>query len=92
MYKFHYDYIKNKFDNNSRILFTYDNSLINEIEPDDLYEDCRSNKEMSDFSNYLTNSKYCDSSNKLVVGKVKDETGGVSIEEVVALKPKIHLL
>ena len=43
-YKFHYDYIKNKFDNNSRILFTYDNSLINEIESDDLYEDFRSNK------------------------------------------------
>ena len=47
---------------------------------------------MSDFSNYSTKSKYCDSSNKLVIGKVKDETGGVSIEEVVALKPKIHFL
>ena len=38
---------------------------------------------MFDFSNYSTMSKYHNDSNKLVIGKMKDETGGVAIEEIV---------
>ena len=34
---------------------------------------------MFDFSNYSTKLKYYDDSNKLVIGKMKDETGGVAI-------------
>ena len=34
---------------------------------------------MFDFSNYLTKSKYYDNSNKLVIGKMKNETGGIAI-------------
>ena len=45
---------------------------------------------MSDSSNYLIKSKYYDNSNKLVVGKMEDETAGVAIKEFVVLKPKIH--
>ena len=41
---------------------------------------------MFDFSNYSTKSKYYDS-NKLVFEKVKDEIGGVLIEEFVGRKP-----
>ena len=37
-----------------------------------------------------TNSKYHDDSNKLVIGKMKDETGVVAIEEFVGLKPKMY--
>ena len=52
MYEFHFDYIKNKFGNNSRLLFTDTDSLIYEIKTEDIYEDFSSNKEMFDFSNY----------------------------------------
>ena len=45
---------------------------------------------MCDSSNYLTKSKYYDNLNKLVVGKMKDETAGVAIEEFVGLKPKVY--
>ena len=45
---------------------------------------------MFDFSNYLTKSKYSVNSNKLVIGKMKHESGGVAIEEFVGLKPKIY--
>ena len=31
-----------------------------------------------------------DNSNKLVIGKMKDETGDVAIEEFVRLKPKMY--
>ena len=39
-----------------------------------------------DFSNH----DFCDDSNELVIDKMKDETGGVAIEEFVGLKPKMY--
>ena len=42
------------------------------------------------FSNYSTNSKYYENLNKLVIGKMKDETGGVEIKTFVGLKPKMY--
>ena len=89
MYEFHYDYIKNKYDNNSK-LFTDTDSLFNEIKTEDAYEDFSSDKEMLDFSNYSTKSKYYDDSNKLVIGKMKEKTRGVVIKEFVGLKPKMY--
>ena len=91
MYEFHYDYIKNKYGNNSRLLFTDTDSLMYEIKTEDVYKDFSNDKEMFDFGNYSTKSKYYDNSNKLVVGKMKNETAGVAIEEFVRLKPKMYL-
>ena len=61
-----------------------------EIKTEDVYEDFSSDNEMFDFGNYLTKSKYYDDSNKLVIGKTKEETSGVPIEELVRLKSKMH--
>ena len=90
MYELHYDYIKNKYDNQSKLLFTGTDSLMYAIENEDVYEDFGSNKEMFDFSNYSTKSQYHDDSHKLVNGKIKDEIGGVAIEEFVRLKPRMY--
>ena len=57
MYEFHYDYIKNKYGNNSRLLFTDTDSLVYEIKTEDVYKDFSSNKELFDFCN-STMSKY----------------------------------
>ena len=69
MYEFHYNYIKNEYDNKSKLLFTDTDSLMYEIKTVGVHEDFSSNKEMFDFSNYSTRSKYYDNSNKLVTGK-----------------------
>ena len=61
-----------------------------EIKTEDVYEDFSSDKNMFDFSNYSTKIKYYDNSHKLVIGKMKDETGGVTIEEFVTLKLKMY--
>ena len=45
---------------------------------------------MFDSINYSTKSKYHDNSNKLVVGKMKDKTAGIAIEEFSRLKPKMY--
>ena len=62
-----------------------------EIKTEDAYEDFSSNKEMFDFSNYSTKSKYYNDSNKLVIEKMQNETGGVATEEFVELKSKLYL-
>ena len=82
MYEFNYDYIKNNYDIKTKLLFTDTDSLIFEIKTEDVYEDFSGNKEMFDFSDYwlLTKSKYYDDSNKLVIAKMKDKTGGVAIK------------
>ena len=59
-------YIKSKYGNNSRILFTDTDSLMYEIKTEDVYEDFSKDKEMLDFRNYSADSKYYDDSNKLV--------------------------
>ena len=92
MFEFHYDYIKNKYGEKLRLLFTDNESLVYEIETENIYDGFNNNKEMFDFSNYSTKSKYYDNSNALVVGKRKYEMGGVAIEEFVELKPKIYLI
>ena len=38
MYEFHYDYIKNKYGNNSKLLFTNTDSLMSEIQTEDVYK------------------------------------------------------
>ena len=58
MYKLHYDYIKTKYGNKSKLVFTDTDGLMYEIKTEDVYEDFSSNKEMFDFSNYSTKSKY----------------------------------
>ena len=65
MYEFHYDCIKTK----SRLLFKETDSSMYEIKTEDAYEDFSIDKEMFDFSNYLTKSKYYDDSSKLVIRK-----------------------
>ena len=69
MYEFHYDYIKNKYGNKLKLLFTDTDSLMYEIKAENVYEDFSSDKEMSEFGNYSLKSKYYDNSNKLVIRK-----------------------
>ena len=58
MYEFHDDYIKNKYGNQLKLLLTGTNSFMREIKTEDVYEDFSSNKEIFDFSNDSTKSKY----------------------------------
>ena len=61
-----------------------------EIRTEDVYEDFSSDKQIFDFSNYSIKSKYYDNLNKLNIGKMKEKTGDVAIEEYVGLKPKTY--
>ena len=66
MYEFHYGYIKNKYGNKLRSLFIDTDSLVYEIETENVYDNFSKNEEMFHFSNYSSKSKYYDDSNALV--------------------------
>ena len=88
MYEFHYQYIKNKYDAKSKLLFTDTDNLMYEIKTKDVSNNFSSSKEMFCFINYLSKSKYYDDANKLVIDKINDEAGGVAIEEFVFMENK----
>ena len=45
---------------------------------------------MFDFSNSAKDSKFFNETNKKVIGKMKDEFGGVIVSEFVGLKSKMY--
>ena len=79
MCEFHYDYVKNKYCNNSRLLFTVTDNLMYDIKTKYIYKGFSNDKGIFAFNNYSIKSKYYDNSNKIVVGKMKDEKAGVAI-------------
>ena len=64
MYDFHYNYIKKKYNNRARLLFTDTDSLTYEIEAEDVYKGFRNDKDMFDNGNYLESSPYYCNVNK----------------------------
>ena len=65
-------------------------SLSYEIKSENVYEEFFKWKKLFNFSNYSKDSKFFDESNKKVIGKMKDEFGGVIIDEFIGLKPKMY--
>ena len=90
MYDFHYNYIKHKYGNNAKLLFTDTDSLTYEIETKDAYKDFFKDKSKFDNSDYPENSPYFNKTNKKVIGKFKDEAAGIPITEFVGLRSKMY--
>ena len=87
MYDFHYKFIKNNFD--AELLFTDTDIFTYEIKSENVYEEFFKWKDLFDFSNYSKDSKFFDETNKNVIGKMKDEFGGVIVIDFVRLKYSI---
>ena len=90
MYDFHYNYIKEKYGDKAKLLFTDTDSLTYEIEAEDVYQDFWNDKDRFDNSDYPENSPYFDKTNKKVIGKFKDEAAGIPITEFVGLRSKMY--
>ena len=93
MYDFHYNYIKPKYGNNAKLLFTDTDSLMYEIETEDFYKDISEDvKDRFDTSDYPENhpSGIPTGINKKVLGMFKDEAAGKIIKEFVGLRSKLY--
>ena len=93
MYDFHYRYIKTKYGNRAKLLFTDTDSLLYEIQTEDFYKDIsRDVKDRFDTSDYPENhpSGIPTGINKKVLGMFKDEAEGERIKEFVGLRAKLY--
>ena len=90
MYDFHYNYIKQKYGDKAKLLFTDTDSLTYEIETEDVYQDFWNDKDKFDNSDYPESSQYFSKANKKVIGKFKDEAAGMPIKEFIGLRSKMY--
>ena len=68
MFEFYYDYMKNKYGNKSRLLFTDTDSLIYKTETENVYDNISKSKKCLILV-FIVKSKYYDDSNWWVVGE-----------------------
>ena len=93
MYDFHYNYIKPKYGNKAKLLFTDTDSFLYEIETEDFYKDISGDvKDRFDTSEYNEGhpSGIPTGINKKVLGMFKDEAKGKIIKEFVGLRAKLY--
>lgn len=90
MYDYPYNYIRQKYLNKAKLLFTDTVSLTYEIEAEDVYRDFWNNKDRLDIGDYAADSKYFYKTNKKVIGKFKDEAIDIPITEFVGLRSKMY--
>ena len=93
MFDFHYKYIKPKYGNKAKLLFTDTDSFLYEIETEDFYKDIAGDvKDKFDTSEYPENhpSGIPTGINKKVLGMFKDEAAGKIIKEFVGLRAKLY--
>ena len=91
MFTFHYDKIKQRYDDNAKILMTDTDSLVYYITTECMYEDMLQEQDAYGTSEYPTSHKLFNIKNKHVLGKMKDETHKCKlIKEFVSLRPKMY--
>ena len=92
VYEFHYKYIGIKYDNSANLLFPHADSLVYEIETDNVNDDVYENKNFFDFSDYLEDSKLFEPVSKKLIDRMKDELKGKINSKFVGLRLKMSSL
>lgn len=92
MYNFHYNYMKNKYNNDCQLAYTDTDSFIYEISNiQDFYADMKTDYQRYDTSDYPVNNPYgIIPQNKKVPGLMKDENNGECMTEFVGLRAKMY--
>ena len=92
MYEFHYNYMKQKYNDDKLTLCYMDtDSLIYSIETDNFYKDIADDvANRFDMSSYNPDRPLPVGSNKKVIALMKDKLGGGIMTEFVTLRPKMY--
>ena len=90
MYDFYYNQLKKQYGEHCQLLYTDTDSLLLEIQTENVYEDMSRHSHLYDTSDYPNDHPQYSAANKKVVGKMKDECAGRLIAEYVGLRPKMY--
>ena len=90
MYDFYYNQMKAQYGDRVELLYTDTDSLLLEIQTEDVYSDMSEHQSLYDTSDYPEDHPLHSKVNKKVLGKMKDECAGRAIEEYVGLRPKMY--
>ena len=90
MYNFYYNQLKAQYGESCQLVYTDTDSLLLEMETEDVYKNMAQNQTLYDTSDYPQDHPLYSSTNKKVLGKLKDECVGRAIAEYVGLRPKMY--
>jgi hypothetical protein len=90
MYKIHYDLMKKKYEEKAILMYMDTDSLVYEIETEDVYDDLRGIGGSFDLSVYPSNFKIHDKINKGVLGTLKDEFASFELNNKMYLNCITH--
>ena len=90
MYEFYYNQLLAQYGDRCQLLYTDTDSLLLEIETEDVYRDMGQHAELYDTSDYPREHPLHSVENKKVLGKMTDECAGRPIAEYVGLRPRMY--
>ena len=91
MYDFYYNKMGTRYGSCVKLLMTNTDSFILHVQTPDVYRDMLEDIDAYDTSNYPQNH-FAYNKNKKVLGKMKDELNGRTVQEFVGLRPKMYSL
>jgi len=86
MYEFFYEHLKIKYGPKCELIYTDTDSLLLEIQTEDIYKDMAEDIDLYDTSNYPKDHPLYSDKNIKVLGKMKDGCAGKPIAECVCLR------
>ena len=90
MYDFYYNKLKRQYGENCELIYTDTDSLLLNIQTDDIYKNMEKNKDLYDTSDYPEDHFLHSKKSKKVLGNMKDEMNGKPISECVCLRSKMY--
>ena len=90
MYDLFYNHLKARYGQKCELVYTETDSLILDIQTENVYKDMQEYSWLYDTCNYPKDHLLCNERNKKALGRMKDECGVEVINEVTAVRPKMY--
>ena len=90
MYDFYYNQLRGQYRDRCQLLYTDTDSLLLEVQTEDVFRDMASHAELYNTSDYPPEHPLHSTTNKKVLGKMKEECAGHLIAKFIGLRPKMY--